>query len=156
MKAIILVAALLFPITLSTLSYQAPTQKDKVVQYLSKTYKKPYSYVSSVYDHAKGDLLVLSLAATESSLNATAKSKKGAKGLLQITKQSGKQPKNPYSVSDNIKAGSEHLYSYVDRFGLEAGVMVYNVGPKNYHKGKRAYQYAKKVLSLHEKLLTLG
>jgi hypothetical protein len=93
----------------------------------------PYGEIIASVSHAHGvdPMLVRALIQVESGYRPTAKSPKGAMGLMQLMPSTAKEYKlhNPFEPKANIEAGIKHLKSLIDRFGLELALAAYNAGP---------------------------
>jgi hypothetical protein len=84
--------------------------------------------------HGVDPLLVKALIQVESGYRPTARSPKGAVGLMQIMPSTARAYKvrNPFDPKANIEAGVRHLKALLDRFGLdrtELALAAYNAGP---------------------------
>jgi soluble lytic murein transglycosylase-like protein len=136
--------------------------------------------VISAAIHQKADpLLVLSVVHQESHFDPKARSKTGARGLMQVqpatAKAYGVKGARLYAVSDNLRAGISYLKSLWDRFTdidiahlgsqdlsrnpqVKAAVAAYNAGPHAVAKygGVPPYRetksYVAKVLGYYERL----
>ena len=66
----------------------------------------------------------------ESGFRATARSAKGAMGLMQLMPATARRlaVANPYDPRANIEAGVRHLKSLLDRFELSVALAAYNAG----------------------------
>lgn len=125
-------------------------------KHISKEYKIPFSLAKEIVElvkfHAKAtDLspkIVLAVIAVESSFNPKAISSKGAKGLMQIMPLHKPGP----TIEDNIIKGIWILQDYKsETSNIYEALMSYNVGITAFKKGKRNYNYAKKVMKKREK-----
>ena len=74
--------------------------------------------------------LVRAVVQVESAYRANARSKKGAKGLMQLMPQTARQysVNNPYDPASNLDAGVKHLKSLLERFELKLALAAYNAG----------------------------
>src|SRR5215204_1607261 len=108
--------------------------------------------------HGVDPLLVRALIQVESGDRATARSHKGAMGLMQLMPSTARlyNVRNPYDPKANIAAGVKHLKSLLDRMGgaVELALAAYNAGEgavKKF-KGVPPYQetrdYVSRILSL--------
>jgi soluble lytic murein transglycosylase-like protein len=92
----------------------------------------PYSEIIATVAQAHGvdPMLVSALIQVESGYRPTAKSNKGAMGLMQLMPATARQYKvrNPYDPKANIAAGVQHLKALIDRWGVEWGLAAYNAG----------------------------
>ena len=77
-------------------------------------------------------MLVRALIQVESDYRPTARSRKGAMGLMQLMPSTAREynVRNPFEPKANIEAGIKHLKSLIDRFGasLELALAAYNAG----------------------------
>jgi hypothetical protein len=84
--------------------------------------------------HMDADL-ILAVIIAESRLNPTARSSKGAKGLMQLMPVTADalEVADIYSPEENINAGVRHLRWLLDRFDgdLRLALAAYNAGPQN-------------------------
>src|SRR5215207_8664755 len=82
--------------------------------------------------HGVDPLLVRALIQVESGDRPTARSHKGAMGLMQLMPSTARQynVRNPYDPKANIAAGVKHLKSLLDRMGgtVELALAAYNAG----------------------------
>ena len=80
--------------------------------------------------HGVDPLLVRALIHVESGDRPTARSNKGAMGLMQLMPSTARQYKvrNPYDPKANIAAGVKHLKSLIDRWGETVALAAYNAG----------------------------
>lgn len=78
--------------------------------------------------------LILAIIMAESQFNPSAKSKKGAKGLMQLmpVTAGALDVANVYSPEENINAGVRHFRWLLDRFDgdLKRALAAYNAGPQ--------------------------
>jgi Transglycosylase SLT domain len=120
----------------------------------------PYGEIIASASEAQGvnPLLVRALIQVESKFRPTARSRKGAMGLMQLMPSTAREYnlRNPFEPKANIEAGIKHLKSLIDRFGssLELGLAAYNAGPGAVEKfnGVPPYRetrdYVRRILSL--------
>ena len=81
--------------------------------------------------HGLDPLLVRALIWVESDDRPTARSNKGAMGLMQLMPSTARQYKvrNPYDPKANVAAGVKHLKSLLDRFAtVDLALAAYNAG----------------------------
>jgi hypothetical protein len=93
----------------------------------------PYSEIinSVAQAHGVNPMLVDALIQVESGYKPTARSHRGAMGLMQLMPSTARQynVRNPYDPKANIAAGVKHLKSLIDRFkGVELALAAYNAG----------------------------
>jgi hypothetical protein len=94
----------------------------------------PYSQIiaSMAETHGVDPMLVSALIQVESGNRPTARSNKGAMGLMQLMPSTARQynVRNPYDPKANIAAGVKHLKSLIDRFDgvVELALAAYNAG----------------------------
>jgi len=106
--------------------------------------------------HGVDPLLVRALIQVESGYRPTAKSPKGAMGLMQLMPSTAREYKvrNPYDPKSNVAAGVKHLKSLIDRWGVELALAAYNAGEGDVKKfnGIPPYRetrnYVTRILSL--------
>jgi soluble lytic murein transglycosylase-like protein len=107
--------------------------------------------------HGVDPMLVSALIEVESGNKATARSNKGAMGLMQLMPSTARQYKlrNPYDPKANIAAGVKHLKSLLDRFRtVDLALAAYNAGEGAVRKfnGVPPYRetrnYVSRILSL--------
>jgi soluble lytic murein transglycosylase-like protein len=74
--------------------------------------------------------LVRAVIQVESAYRPNARSRKGAKGLMQLMPQTARQyaVRNAYDPASNLDAGVKHLKSLLDRFELTLALAAYNAG----------------------------
>ena len=120
----------------------------------------PYGEIIASVSEAQGvnPLLVRALIQVESKFRPTARSRKGAMGLMQLMPSTAREynVRNPFEPKANIEAGIKHLKSLIERFGssLELGLAAYNAGPGAVEKfnGVPPYRetrdYVSRILSL--------
>lgn len=80
--------------------------------------------------HGVDPMLVQALIHVESNYRPTARSQKGAMGLMQLMPATARQYnlRNPYDPTANIAAGVKHLKTLIDRWGVELALAAYNAG----------------------------
>jgi Transglycosylase SLT domain len=109
----------------------APAQQDSSL--LDGT---PYGEIIASVSEAHGvnPLLVRALIQVESKFRPTARSRKGAMGLMQLMPSTAREYnlRNPFEPKANIEAGIKHLRTLLDRFGssVELALAAYNAGPE--------------------------
>jgi hypothetical protein len=95
----------------------------------------PYAEIIASISEAHGvnPLLVRALIEVESKFRPTARSRKGAMGLMQLMPSTAREynVRNPFEPKANIEAGIKHLKTLLDRFGssVELALAAYNAGP---------------------------
>src|SRR6185312_8589892 len=81
----------------------------------------PYGEIIASVSEAQGvnPLLVRALIQVESKFRPTARSRKGAMGLMQLMPSTAREynVRNPFEPKANIEAGIKHLKTLIDRFG---------------------------------------
>jgi len=120
----------------------------------------PYGEIIAAASEAQGvnPMLVRALIEVESRFRPTARSRKGAMGLMQLMPSTAREynVRNPFEPKANIEAGIKHLKTLIDRFGssIELGLAAYNAGPGAVEKfnGVPPYRetrnYVSRILSL--------
>jgi Transglycosylase SLT domain len=120
----------------------------------------PYGEIIATVSEAQGvdPMLVRALIQVESKFRPTARSRKGAMGLMQLMPSTVREynVRNPFEPKANIEAGIKHLKTLIDRFGssLELALAAYNAGPGAVEKfnGVPPYRetrdYVTRILSL--------
>ena len=93
----------------------------------------PYSEIitSMAEAHGVDPVLVQALIQVESNYRPSAKSHKGAMGLMQLMPSTARQYnlRNPYDPKANIAAGVKHLKSLLDQFRtVDLALAAYNAG----------------------------
>lgn len=93
----------------------------------------PYAEIISAMaqTHGVDPVLVSALIQVESGNRPTARSNKGAMGLMQLMPSTARQYnlRNPYDPKANIAAGVKHLKSLLDRFRtVDLALAAYNAG----------------------------
>lgn len=93
----------------------------------------PYSELITTLAQAHGvdPILVGAMIKVESNYQPTARSRKGAMGLMQLMPSTARQynVRNPYDPTTNIAAGVKHLKALLDRWGaVELALAAYNAG----------------------------
>lgn len=80
--------------------------------------------------HGVESALVRAVVATESAFERTARSPKGAMGLMQLMPDTARQyaVRDPYDASANLDAGIRHLKSLLDRYDMRIALAAYNAG----------------------------
>jgi hypothetical protein len=87
--------------------------------------------VTSAADrHGVDARLVHAVIAVESAYRPRARSRKGARGLMQLMPATARQygVRNAYQAAANVDAGVRHLRSLLDRFALREALAAYNAG----------------------------
>src|SRR5262245_21287197 len=83
----------------------------------------PYGEIITAVSQTHGvdPMLVRALIQVESNYRPTAKSPRGAMGLMQLMPSTAREYKvrNPFDPKANIEAGIKHLKNLIDRFGIE-------------------------------------
>ena len=135
------------------------THKDKI----------NHDYDSSIREAAiksrVDPLLVKAVIKVESNYNPNAVSRKGAKGIMQITPDTARKLRldDPFDPVQNIIAGTKYLKQQLDSFGdIRLGLAAYNAGPGRVSpQGMLVYipetqSYVAKVLQEYQRLTKEG
>lgn len=82
--------------------------------------------------HAVDPRLVHAVIRAESNFRPRARSRRGARGLMQLMPSTLRQyaVDNPYDPRENIEAGTRHLRGLLDRFALKDALAAYNAGQR--------------------------
>jgi len=94
----------------------------------------PVPYGDLIHDAATragvDPLLVRAVIQVESAYQPTARSAKGAMGLMQLMPATARRysVRDPYDPTSNIEAGTRHLKMLLDRFELSLALAAYNAG----------------------------
>ena len=98
----------------------------------SRLLSKPYEDVVQQASEAHGvdPFLIHSVIETESNYSATARSSRGAMGLMQLMPAIATEYalEDPYDPQTNIDAGTRHLGRLIERYGIANGLAAYNAG----------------------------
>jgi hypothetical protein len=80
--------------------------------------------------HGIAPRLLESVVRVESNFARRARSRKGAKGLMQLMPATARQYglSDPYDPTGNVDAGARHLRALLDRFELPVALAAYNAG----------------------------
>jgi Transglycosylase SLT domain len=93
---------------------------------------KPYAdlIAAAAAAHQVDPRLVHAVVEVESNYQARARSKKGAKGLMQLMPATARQyaVRDPYDPKANIEAGVKHLKDLLGRFDVALALAAYNAG----------------------------
>ncbi len=120
-------------------STQQAKATDKVQDDLSKLPKDFGAYIDTVAKEEGVDTdLLRSIIKQESKFNPSARSHRGAVGLMQLMPATAKElgvfnPANPYQ---NIKGGAKYISKMIKMFGgnIPKALAAYNAGPRNVQK----------------------
>jgi soluble lytic murein transglycosylase-like protein len=98
------------------------------IQRLASRYGEIIDKVSA--DNGVDAMLVRAVIQVESAYRPTARSRKGAMGLMQLMPATARQygVKNPYDPESNIKGGIKHLKMLLARFPKALALAAYNAG----------------------------
>lgn len=104
--------------------------------------------------------LVRAVIKAESDFNATARSRKGAMGLMQLMPDTARlhQVADAYDPIENVEGGVRHLRMLLDRYGgdLELSLAAYNAGSAAVEKHRgippfaETQEYVRRVLRLYD------
>jgi len=112
---------------------QAPVQVAGEVPAIAALPMGPYEEIitSMAETHGVDPMLVRALIRVESGDQPTARSNKGAMGLMQLMPSTARlyKVRNPYDPKANIAAGVQHLKSLLDRYAtVDLALAAYNAG----------------------------
>jgi soluble lytic murein transglycosylase-like protein len=112
--------------------YLEPEQTEPQQAQVAGLVESPYGELISNMSEAHGvnPNLVRALIQVESNYRPTAKSARGAMGLMQLMPSTAREYNvhNPYDPKSNVAAGVKHLKSLIDRWGVELALAAYNAG----------------------------
>ncbi|MDQ7826178.1 MAG: transglycosylase SLT domain-containing protein [Candidatus Eremiobacteraeota bacterium] len=97
------------------------------------------SILSAAKRHDVSPYLIKAIIAKESSFNPSARSNKGAAGLMQVLPGTARMMgvRDYWSHEGNIEAGTKYISGLLEEFGgIEKALSAYNTGPNNVHKSK--------------------
>jgi soluble lytic murein transglycosylase-like protein len=93
---------------------------------------RPYAEMiaAAATSHGVDVRLVHAVIEAESNYEPRARSRKGAKGLMQLMPATARQyaVKDPYDPRANIEAGVRHLKDLLSRFDVSLALAAYNAG----------------------------
>ena len=105
--------------------------------------------------------LVRAVVKAESDFNETARSRKGAQGLMQLMPETARlhNVANVYDPEENIEGGVQHLRLLLDRYrgDMRLALAAYNAGVQAVEKHggippfAETKEYVRRVLTLHER-----
>jgi soluble lytic murein transglycosylase-like protein len=102
--------------------------------------------------------LVRAVIQVESAYRASARSRKGAMGLMQLMPETARRyaVADPYDPGSNVDAGSRHLRSLLDRFELSLALAAYNAGEGAVERYRGIPPYAETQSYVRQVLRILG
>ncbi len=102
--------------------------------------------------------LVRAVIQVESAYQASARSRKGAMGLMQLMPETARRyaVADPYDPGANIDAGIRHLRSLLDRFELSLALAAYNAGEAAVERFRGIPPYAETQRYVRQVLRLLG
>jgi hypothetical protein len=102
--------------------------------------------------------LVRAVIQVESAYQASARSRKGAMGLMQLMPETARRyaVADPYDPGANIDAGIRHLRSLLDRFELSLALAAYNAGEAAVERFRGIPPYAETQSYVRQVLRLLG
>jgi hypothetical protein len=102
-------------------------------------------------EHGVDPLLVHALIEVESGYRPDARSPKGAMGLMQLMPETAARysVQDPFDPAANIRAGTRHLKSLLDKFDIRGALAAYNAGegPVRKFQGIPPYQETQNYVS---------
>ena len=126
----------------------SPTRYDEII-------------LSAAERHGVDPALVRAMVKAESDFNETARSRKGAQGLMQLMPETARlhNVANVYDPEDNIEGGVQHLRLLLDRYrgDLKLALAAYNAGVQAVEKHggippfAETKEYVRRVLTFHER-----
>jgi hypothetical protein len=102
--------------------------------------------------------LVRAVIQVESAYRASARSRKGAMGLMQLMPETARRyaVADPYDPGSNIDAGIRHLKTLLDRFELSLALAAYNAGEAAVERFRGIPPYAETQSYVRQVLRILG
>jgi hypothetical protein len=102
--------------------------------------------------------LVRAVIQVESAYQASARSRKGAMGLMQLMPETARRyaVADPYDPGSNIDGGIRHLKSLLDRFELSLALAAYNAGEAAVERFRGIPPYAETQSYVRQVLRLLG
>ena len=117
--------------------------------------------VSSSERYGVDPALVRAVVKAESDFNETARSRKGAQGLMQLMPDTARQHNvsNAYNPEENIEGGVQHLKLLLDRYqgNVQLTLAAYNAGIQAVEKYRgippysETKEYVRRVLDFHQR-----
>ncbi|OGQ82770.1 MAG: hypothetical protein A3F90_06900 [Deltaproteobacteria bacterium RIFCSPLOWO2_12_FULL_60_19] len=134
--------------TMTTQSGGSPTRYDEII-------------LSAAERHGVDPALVRAVVKAESDFNETARSRKGAQGLMQLMPETARlhNVANVYDPGENIEGGVQHLRLLLDRYrgDLRLALAAYNAGIQAVEKHggippfAETKEYVRRVLTFHDR-----
>ena len=102
--------------------------------------------------------LVRAVIQVESAYQASARSRKGAMGLMQLMPETARRyaVADPYDPGSNVDAGIRHLKTLLDRFELSLALAAYNAGEAAVERFRGIPPYAETQSYVRQVLRILG
>jgi hypothetical protein len=102
--------------------------------------------------------LVRAVIQVESAYQASARSRKGAMGLMQLMPETARRyaVADPYDPGSNVDAGIRHLKTLLDRFELSLAIAAYNAGEAAVERFRGIPPYAETQNYVRQVLRLLG
>ena len=102
--------------------------------------------------------LVRAVIQVESAYQASARSRKGAMGLMQLMPETARRyaVADPYDPGSNVEAGIRHLKTLLDRFELSLALAAYNAGEAAVERFRGIPPYAETQSYVRQVLRILG
>ena len=130
---IILFLLLFIPSTVTECEFRAP---DTLTEMHSETFPYEHTIKKMALKHGVNPELVVAIIQQESKFHSSARSKKGAVGLMQLMPNTARYLNvNPHDVEQNIEGGIRYLVKQLKKYKcVKLALAAYNSGPGNVDK----------------------